>query len=109
MAKIELKGTIVAVNPVEVVGKKDFRKQAVILNVAAYTDSFGDKKGRDEDWCLEVLGDNIEKLNLNSTFVGMKAICTVFVNSSKVEDLAGSAPRTFFIINAVLNKVEFKA
>lgn len=115
MAKLELKGTIESVSPVEVFtkeGKKDLRKQQVILNVAGYTDSYGIKVGRDESWCLEVLNDNIEKFGLDHTFAGMRADCSLFLNSSKVEGeplKKNGEKRTFYIINPVLAKIEFKS
>lgn len=110
MAKLELKGTITNVGAVEQVGLKEMNKQLIVLSVPAYTDSFGDKKGNDEDWLLEIIGDNVYNLSLTEQHIGKRVKCTVFVESRLVT-LASTTitpEKKFYQISAKLWKTEFK-
>lgn len=104
MAKIELKGMFVSVNPAIVVGENKTLVQKVIFKVPAYTDQFGEKKGKDELWEIQVIGDNVEKHNLTTDLEDKKAILDVFINSKYITTGEGSATRDMYIINAVLHK-----
>ena len=110
MAKVELKGTITAVGAVETVGQNSMLKQLIVLSVPAYTDSFGDKKGKDEDWLLEIIGDNVTNLGLSSVHENKKVKCTVFIESRLVTlaKTATSDEKKFHQITAKLWKTEFK-
>ena len=83
MAKIELKGYILTVNQPETVGDKNTPKQTIIFKVPGYVDSFGDKVGRDEEWPLDVIGDNVAKLGMKRDHEGKKAKCIVYVSGQK--------------------------
>lgn len=109
MAKIELKGTIVNVFPVEEIGDKKTPKQSIVVFVPAYKDEWGDVKGKDEHWQLDILGkDNIEKMGFNKTFEGMKGTFRVWLNSKLVQSKTPGNP-DMYIINASLANTEFKA
>jgi hypothetical protein len=111
MAKIELKGTITGVGAIEKVGKNEMLKQLVIFKVPAYRDDFGETRGTDEDWLLEVIGNNVNELKLSNVDEGKKAKITVFVESRLVtlQTDPKIAPKMFYQISAKLWKVEFKA
>lgn len=104
MAKIELKGTILRVLPVETVGTKNTKKQSVIFQVPAFTDAFGEKKGEDEEWNLGVIGDKVDTMNLLSqNLQGKKAKVTVYINSKRITKTNGEE---MHIINANINAIE---
>ena len=109
MARIELKGQFLAVEPVQQVGSKGTLKQVVIFETPAYRDEYGEVKGEDEQWELSVMGDTIAKLGLAGNSVGRKAKVTVYVNSKRYEqkdEITGNI-KIFYPVNLVLNKVEF--
>lgn len=111
MAKIELKGTVIAVMPVQTVGDKGTKKQNFVFQVPGYVDGFGDKKGEDEMWSIDVVGeDRIKKFNLTDDLERRKATIQVYINSNLIPKRAKTpqAPERaeMFIINAVL--AEFK-
>jgi len=109
MARIELKGTFLAIEPVQTVGEKGTLKQVVIFETPAYRDEYGDIKGEDEQWELSVMGDSIAKLGLANNVIGRKAKVTVYVNSRRYEktDEKTKVTKIFYPVNLVLNKVEF--
>jgi hypothetical protein len=102
--KAILKGVIKEVGAIETVGEKLTKKQRIILFVPGYVDQFGEKKGRDEHWPLDVMGDNVAKLNLQNTAVKQKVECTVYISGNVFDkvDLSGVG----YAINA--NLVEVK-
>ena len=104
MAKIELKGYILKVNSPEIVGEKNTAKQTIIFKVPGYVDEFGDKKGQDEEWPLDVMGDNVTKLSLTSSHQGKRAKATVYVNGQKY--IRKSDSTEGWIINARLHTIE---
>lgn len=109
MARIELKGTFLAVEPVQTVGEKGTLKQVVIFETPAYRDEYGDIKGQDEQWELVVMGDSIAKIGIAGNVVGRKAKVTVYVNSKRMEltDEKTKKVKIFYPVNLILNKVEF--
>lgn len=107
MAKIELKGTIQKVGPIQTVGGQGTKKQVVILKVPAFRDQFGDQVGKDEEWELQVFGDRVKNFNLNGALHGKRAKCTVYVNSKKfVKQSDGTEG---YAINATLGAIEVVA
>jgi hypothetical protein len=110
MAKIELKGTLTGVGAVELVGDRKMQKQCVVVECKAFIDDYGDAKGKDEQWLLEVIGDNVANLNLSEKMVGSKGKFTVFVESRLVvipaTDIINET--NFYKISAKLWKTEFK-
>ncbi|MDB4919827.1 hypothetical protein [Mucilaginibacter sp.] len=105
MAKLELKGIVTDVFPVETVGQNQTRKQSLILTVPGYVDEYGDKKGEDELWRLDAIGDKIDALNMPAAN-GKKAKISVFINSKKISKADGSP---MYIINVNINKIELAA
>ena len=102
--KSTLKGIVKEVGPIETVGEKNTKKQRIILFVPGYVDQFGDKKGRDEHWPLDVMGDNVEKLNIQKTAVKQKAEVTVYISGNvfDLKDFAGVG----YAINATLAEIK---
>jgi hypothetical protein len=81
MAKLELKGVFTEVGAVRTVGEKETRIQDLMFLVPAYRDGYGEVKGDDEVWNVQVMGKRIDDLKLDATFVGKKAKLTCFANS----------------------------
>lgn len=102
MAKIILKGIVQGITPVETVGQNNTQKQSLILFVPGYVDGFGDKKGIDETWSPDVLGDKIAKLNLNAQMIGQRAECVVYVSSRAHTKLG----KTAYFIGASLAEIK---
>lgn len=107
MAKVELKGYVLIVNQPEEVGEKKTKKQTVILKVPAYRDEFGDTKGQDEEWPLDIMGDNVAKFNLTTEAQGKRAKCTVYVNGNKF--IKKSDNTEGWTINARLGAIDLLA
>ncbi len=104
MAKIELKGYVLAVNKPDEVGEKKTMKQTVIFKVPGYVDQFGDKVGQDEEWPLDIIGENVVKLGLTTAAQGKKAKCVVYVGGQKYMRKADNAEG--WVINARLHTIE---
>lgn len=107
MAKIQLKGKVIAVLPVETVGEKNTKKQSLVFQVPAYVDAFGDRRGEDEMWRVDVIGEErISKFNLTDTLEGKNATIDLYINSNRIDKRAKTATTPeraeMFIINAVL-------
>lgn len=97
MAKINLKGKVSAIYAPEVVGtgEKEIKKQTIIFLVPAWKDSFGDTKGKDEFWEIDIIGeDNIKKFALTDDMEGKNAIVDVYLNSNTIpaKPAAGTEP-----------------
>ncbi|MDX3913804.1 MAG: hypothetical protein QHC79_09710 [Pseudosphingobacterium sp.] len=104
MAKITLKGIVQRVGKVETVGQNnETRKQSIIITVPAYVDAFGDKRGSDEEWSLDLLNDRIEQFNLSTALHGKKVVVEAYVGSQKISKSDGSE---MYFINARLGKIE---
>lgn len=106
MAKIQLKGKFTLVMGAVPKGQNGLLVQNFEFTVPAYVDGFGDVKGKDEIWSIDIIGDKIKELNVTPKYEGKRAILDVFVNSNrfKVKETGLDA----FAINAVLWKVELK-
>jgi hypothetical protein len=88
MAKIEnMKGIITFVTAVQKLpGEKGTPIQYICFEVAGYTDQFGDKKGRDQQWLLQIIGQKkIDELKLLTKYQGCKASVTFYSESFCVE------------------------
>lgn len=106
MAKIELKGIVKSVSQIENIGKDSAtRKQSLILFVPGYHDEFGDQKGKDEEWRLDVFNKKIDDLNLNSNVIDKRVRCIIYLNSQRVEGKEPNAPEMYFI-NANLSDMK---
>lgn len=104
MAKIQLKGIVKRVMPVETYGQdKSGRRQSVILFVPGYVDQFGDKRGQDEEWQLDLFNDRIDKFNLNGNLHEKRVVVDVYVNSRKI---LGRDGQDLWIINAALGDIK---
>lgn len=94
MAKIQLKGKVFAVYTPEVVGTGDktLKKQTIIFLVPAWKDQFGDEKGRDEYWEVDIIGDdNIAKFAIVQEYEGRNAVADLYLNSNTIPAKAATA------------------
>lgn len=65
MATTIIRGKIMEASPVTLVGKNmDLKKQTIIVLVPARLDEFGDPKGSEQLWQIDILGDNCDKFNI---------------------------------------------
>lgn len=104
MAKIELKGIVKGVTEVQNVGKDGAtRKQSIILFVPGYRDEFGDQKGEDEEWKLDMFNKRIDDIGANSNLIDKRVKCIVYINSSKV---IGKEGETLHFVNTNLGKIQ---
>ena len=108
MARIELKGKITAVAPVQEVGEKKTLIQRVLFETPPYRDEYGDEKGETQHWQLDVLGDQIAKLGIANNAIGRNAKLTVYVDSRKVILEPGTKnEKTIYPVSLKIGKVEF--
>lgn len=107
MPKIEkLKGFIRVVSPVqELTDDKKTKIQYVVFEVPGYTDSFGEKKGKDQQWLFQALGNRITELNMTDALQGKKAAITFYAESYCLEAKeAGKNP--FYVVNNTISAFE---
>lgn len=86
MPKIQLKAIVKRVTPVSSRSGKDNRTnsfQGLIVTVPGFVDSFGEKKGKDEDWEIQLINDAITKHDLLSkNLQGKKVVVEAYLNSN---------------------------
>jgi len=106
MAKITLKGIVKHVTTVESYGTGSTQgtRQSLILFVPGYVDGWGDKKGQDEEWQLDVFNDKIQRLGLNSNLVDKRVEAVVYVTSKRYKRRDNGAD--MWMIGATLNEVK---
>lgn len=105
MAKLTLKGIVKQVKNEERVGAKaETRKQSLILTVPAFVDAFGDKRGNDEEWSLDLLNERIDQFNLNTSLHGKKVVAEIYISSQRI--ISNKDNSEMHIINARLAKLE---
>lgn len=105
MAGITLKGKVAGIGPVTTVGEKNTEVQYMILHVAGYTDSFGDKKGRDQQWALQAIGKKVAELKMSATLVDEKVEVKAYVESVCLEAKEeGKDP--FYAVNCTIASFE---
>lgn len=104
MAKIELRGIVKEVTEIENVGRDGTtRKQSLILFVPGYVDQFGEKKGDDEEWALDIFNKKIDQLALNDNLLDKKVVCTVYVSSRYFKTTEG---KELYIVNSNLADIK---
>lgn len=103
MARIELKGTFTAIEPVQTVGDKGTLKQVIIFETKN-VDEYGDQRGEAEQWQIAVMGNKIEEFAFAPNAIGKKAKLTVWVNSKRYIDKDN---KIFYPVNLVLSKCEY--
>lgn len=87
MAKVTLKGKIYAVYSSEKIGtgEKETVKQTFIFLVPAWKDGFGDTKGKDEFWEIDIIGDdNIKKYGITADMENRNAVIDLYLNSNTI-------------------------
>lgn len=107
MAKIEkLKGFIREVGPVEeLTDVKKTKIQYVVFEVPGFTNAFGEKVGRDQQWLFQALGDKIAFLNMTEAMEDEKAAVTFYAESYCLEAKeAGKNP--FYVVNNTISSIE---
>jgi hypothetical protein len=103
MAKIEkMKGYIRVISPVqELTDEKKTKIQYMVFEVPGYTNQFGEKKGKDQQWLLQALGDRIVELKLTSDLVNEKAEITFYAESFCLE-AKEKGKNPFYVVNSTL-------
>jgi hypothetical protein len=101
MAKLEIKAIIKHVGEVETF--TNYFKQRIIVMVPGYVDQFGDKKGKDEYWPVDIFGDKIDRYNLRPSHVNEKADVKLFVAGSRFEKKDGTG--VGYAINCNLDSI----
>lgn len=107
MPKIEkMKGFIRVVSPVQVLtDEKQTKIQYTVFEVPGYTNAFGEKKGKDQQWLFQALGDRITELNMTEALNGKKAAVTFYAESYCLEAKeAGKNP--FYVVNNTISSIE---
>jgi|GEM_PF-1895215 len=106
MATTTLKGIVKEVKPIEFYGEgSQGRRQTLVLFVPGYVDEFGDKKGRDETWGIDIYNKNIEKHNLNSNCVDKRAKIDIYISSSELPKKDSDG--VWYAISATLKNIQF--
>jgi hypothetical protein len=112
MPKIELKGTIFAVESPTVVGDKNTDKQLFYLKTPPYTDAFGTVMGKEKLWQISIIGESVRKFSLDNTYEGKKAILSCYVDSNYIEPKIATstmpARSEMYIINLNLASITLK-
>lgn len=96
---------IPAINTIEKDGKTT-RIQNLILRQPGYTDEFGEKKGKDDIWCIQLINDNIEKHNILKTYMPKDKVVVSFYQNSQLFE---KDDREFYTINNNLKTIEMFA
>lgn len=106
MPKIQLKGIIKDVSKIGVIGTNPPAKhQTVTLLVPGFTDSYGEKRAKDELWKIHVIGEKVNHFNLDEqNILEKKANVEVYLNSNTV--IRDGEPKSF--ISANLAKLEIR-
>ena len=81
---VEIKGIARTITDVlsKTSNNKTTRFQSLIVTIPGWTDSFGEKKGKDEDWEVQLINESIEKHNLAAkNLTGQKVIVKAWLNS----------------------------
>lgn len=92
-----------AVYPVKEVGEDNLKVQSFDFKVPAYRDEFGDVKGKDELWNIQIIGDAIDKHRVNDTLEGKKGHVKLWLNSKVVSSPGKS---DLCIVNVTLASYE---
>jgi len=107
MPKIEkLKGFIRMVSPIqELTDEKKTKIQYIVFEVPGYTNSFGEKVGKDQQWLFQALGNRIAELAMTDTLTDKKAAITFYAESYCLEAKeAGKNP--FYVVNNTIASFE---
>ena len=100
MATTTLKGKVMEVGPITQVGDKKTDLQSIIVFVPGYHDGF-EKKGRDNLWAIQILGDKVKNLNIQKDLVDKIITCICYLDSQFVEPkLEGQTG--FYSVNVTL-------
>ncbi len=108
MAKIVgLQGFITVVSPVQVLpGEKATPIQYVRFEVPGYTNAFAEKKGRDQQWLLQIIGkDKIDLFALDAALEGSKAKVAFYAESFELPAKEPGA-NPFYVVNNTLAEIE---
>lgn len=80
--KAQIKGYVYKVSEPYTVGNNGTEKQDLILKQPARRNEFGEVKGKDEYFKLEIIGKKVAELNLNNSIAGALAECNVWFRSN---------------------------
>lgn len=107
MAKIEkMKGFIRLVSPVqELTDEKKTKIQYMVFEVPGYTNAFGEKKGKDQQWLFQTMGARIDELKMSDTLNGCKAAITFFAESFCLE-AKEEGKNPFYVVNNTIASID---
>jgi hypothetical protein len=81
--KAPLKGFLQEVGPLEEFGVNKTLKQRITLFVPGWVNEFGEKKGKDNQWDIDIFGaDAIDRHNVQDRHVGAKVEVEVYIAST---------------------------
>lgn len=101
--KVTIKGIVKSVGDIEFIGeKRDFPKQRIIIYKPAFTDEFGQQKGKPDYFPFDILGDKVDMLNITEHHIGKKVECEVYFSGSEFQK---SDTSFGYAINANLSKI----
>lgn len=87
--KSPLKGFLQSVGPLEEVGANKTIKQRISVFVPGWINEFGEKKGKDQQWDIDIFGaEAIDRHNVQDRLVGSKVEVEVYISSTYYESQA---------------------
>lgn len=108
--KVSFKAIVKEIQPINTIlsgagNEKETRIQNLILTQPGYTDEFGEKKGKDEHWCIQLINKKIDDEDIKTKLhTGDKVAITCFFNSNEFETKTDK--RIGYSINANYHSVE---
>lgn len=105
MASTTLKGIIKEIKPIEYYGEGNTgRRQTMVLFEPGYVNEYGEKKGRDHMWGIDIFNEKIDALALNNNCVDKKATVEVYLGSSEFQKKDGSG--NIYIVSVNLKELK---
>lgn len=102
-SKVVIKGVVVEVGDIEFFGaNKDFPKQRIVVFKPAFRDEYGEERGKPDNFPIDVLGNNVDTLNITEKHLNQKVECDVYFNGQAYKKQDGSQG---YAINATLSKI----
>jgi hypothetical protein len=101
---LRLQGICQEVDEVIEVGANNTKKQLMRMSIPAYTDRWGETKGKAQQWELTALGASVERLDMDEDLIGEKIEVTCYVESYLVE--GKEAGKTFFSTNTNIASIK---
>lgn len=88
--KVELKGILKDTGNIDFVGNNNTPKQVIVVFVPGYRDEFGEQKNKDEYWQIDVIGQRVERYNINEAWLNKKVELSIYISGNQFERKDGS-------------------